>query len=179
MAGDRVGETILIVCGANVCRSPFLAHVLHIHLAQLVGADHGGITVTSAGTHALVGSPPDERTRTTAARYGGSLAEHRARQLHPSDMEAATLVLTAERAHRAEAATLYPRALSRTFTLLELQRLIRDVDPSDLGDHPAKRLQQLVPYAHSRRGMQPPGARRQRRSGGSVRSTVRGVPQVH
>lgn len=80
----------MMVCGANVCRSPFLAHVLRIHLSQLVGPDHGGIAVRSAGTRALVGSPADERTRTTAAGYGGSLADHRAQQLHAEDVATAT-----------------------------------------------------------------------------------------
>ena len=70
----------------NICRSPTAEGVFRHHVSA-AGLDER-IEVDSAGTHAYhVGEPPDRRARAAAERRGISLADIRARPVHPDDFE--------------------------------------------------------------------------------------------
>ncbi|HEY3006369.1 MAG TPA: hypothetical protein VGJ44_28745 [Kribbellaceae bacterium] len=147
---------ILFVCTGNVCRSPMMERLLVARLDAGLGAGvrSGRIAVTSAGTAALVGQPMTPEAARELIRLGGDPAGFVARRLTTALVERADLVVTATRAHRAEVATLLPRANRYTFTLLELARLLRDV--SSLPGDARSRAMGLAAAAAARRGLRPP-----------------------
>jgi len=78
--------SVLFVCMGNICRSPTAEGVFRHHVSA-AGLD-ARIEVDSAGTHAYhVGEPPDRRARAAAERRSISLADIRARRVHPDDFE--------------------------------------------------------------------------------------------
>lgn len=108
---------ILVLCTANICRSPIAEALLMSRIARR------GLpaTVTSAGL--LAGgrqSPPE--VVTVLASWGLDVSEHVSRQMTRTDLERADLVVGMERAHVREAVVLLPSAWPRTFTLKELVR---------------------------------------------------------
>jgi len=113
---------ILVICTANVCRSPSAAAALAVSLA---GGDRAGWHVTSAGIRASEGSSacPLALDEVEPAQRG-ALESHHAQQLTRELVADADLVVTAELTHRAAVARLDPRAAQRTFTLLEAARLV-------------------------------------------------------
>ncbi|WP_395243862.1 low molecular weight phosphatase family protein [Agromyces sp. MMS24-K17] len=110
---------VLVVCTGNVCRSPIAEQVLRARLAA-AGVD---ATVSSAGTAALVGAPMTEEAAARSRRLGGDPSGHIAVEVTAEMLRDVDLVLTATRAHRAAVARLEPRAIRRSFTLLEFSRL--------------------------------------------------------
>jgi protein-tyrosine phosphatase len=136
------GLNIITVCTANICRSP----VAHVLLTDRLG---GGALVTSGGTRGLVGSAMDPRSATALGERelgAGGLAEaevFRASALTAERVSAADLVLTATTAHRDDVIRMTPRALKRTFTLLEFAALADAVE--------AESARELVATAARRR----------------------------
>ncbi|ANJ26267.1 hypothetical protein [Agromyces aureus] len=112
---------VLVVCTGNICRSPVAEQVLAARLAD-AGAE--GVSVSSAGTGALVGHPMTPEAAMLSVRYGADPAGHAARQLTEQLVLDADLVLTATRAHRAQVAELVPRAARRAYTLREFARVV-------------------------------------------------------
>lgn len=153
--------SILTVCTGNICRSPLAEQLLRAGLAQWPD-----IFVASAGTASLAGHPMPEQAQSLSREFGGAHPElHTARDLMPSHLREADLVLALAREHRREAVQMFPKALRRSFTLREFARLIEGVTDADLAaaaaldpsDHPG-RLAVLVEVAASRRGMIVPPA---------------------
>jgi len=114
---------VLFVCVGNVCRSP-LGELL---LAPLLPE---GFEVSSAGVAALVGEPMAPQAAIHLEEVGLSADGFRARQLLPSMVEDSDLVLTASRAIRSRVLEDTPRALRRTFTVLEFAALMDLLDPA-------------------------------------------------
>ncbi len=120
---------------------------------RLIGTD---IAVSSAGVAAeddQAMSPDIESTLTGA---GLDTAAFVSRRLNAEQVEQATLVLVAERAHRPAVADLVPSAVGRTFTVREFGRYVDAADTAPLPGVPAERLTALVAGAASRRGTLPP-----------------------
>ncbi|SNR41471.1 hypothetical protein [Blastococcus mobilis] len=111
--------SVLTVCTGNVCRSPAMEYLLRAALGP--GA---GVEVRSAGTRALVGRPVEPPMARLLTAAGADPTGFAARGLTPADVARADLVLTAEKAHRSAVVALQPRALRRTFTLLEFVDLV-------------------------------------------------------
>jgi protein-tyrosine phosphatase len=110
--------TVLIVCTGNISRSPMTELLLR------ASADPGaGLTVSSAGVHALVGQPMDDAAATAMVQLGFNPTQHRARQFEPAMAAAADLILTAERYHLETVLKEVPTALRRTFTIKEFARI--------------------------------------------------------
>lgn len=105
---------ILIVCTANIRRSPMAEYLLRMALHQ-----GGRIEVTSAGTRGFDNAPMDPPAAAQLRRLGGDPIGFRSRPLTDQLCEQADLILTAMRAHRSAVLERVPRALRRTFTLLE------------------------------------------------------------
>lgn len=110
---------ILIVCTANVCRSPMAAALLVRHLE----ARHLDAIVSSAGTRAgVVLSDPDAIA--TMARRGLDISGHRPRQVDRPiiDDDGADLIITMTREQLRSIAVMAPGSLRRAFTVRELAR---------------------------------------------------------
>jgi protein-tyrosine phosphatase len=114
--------SILVVCTGNVCRSPIAEAMLRSALRERLG--ERAPSVASAGTSGWAGSPAEAGSIVAAAELGLDLSPHRGRRLRERDLADATLIVAMSREHRDHVAELYPRALSRTFTLKELVRLL-------------------------------------------------------
>jgi protein-tyrosine phosphatase len=150
---------ILTVCTGNICRSPLAEQLLRSGAAAWPQ-----VTVSSAGTGALVDQPMPQQAARLSHEYGGDPSAHRARQLLAAQVAEADLVIAMSREHRREIVALLPRASRYTFTLRELARLLHDVAEQDLQDvaqlpaaDTSARLSALVAVAASRRGLvQPP-----------------------
>lgn len=146
--------TILTVCSGNVCRSPLAELLLREGLASLPG-----VSVSSAGTIALVGEDMPEDGRQVARSLGVNPDDHRARQLVADQVREADLVLAMAREHRSAVAELVPRAARRAFTLTEFANIARQFEDADFADvralpldDVAARLAAIVDVAASLRG---------------------------
>jgi protein-tyrosine phosphatase len=129
----------LVVCTGNICRSPAAALLLRAGLGE-----RSGVEVASAGLHAVVGEPVAEPVARRLRGLGIDAAGFRARQLQPSDLRGADVVLTMTSAQRSAVVGSLPAAVRRTFTLREFARLaaLADVDPSAV--EPGERLAAVV-----------------------------------
>ncbi|MFI5959053.1 hypothetical protein [Cryptosporangium sp. NPDC051539] len=135
---------ILFVCTANQIRSPFAERLMRAALYARFGRAADAIPVTSAGTHAMPGRPIWPEAAAELARRGVDAAGHSSRPLTPLMVRRSSLVLTADRGHRAHVLTLVRDA--HVFTLRELAWRLADAGPADVpGEHLADRLDAL-PY---------------------------------
>ncbi len=87
---------ILIVCTANICRSP-VGEALLRDLLQKKGLDNW--TVSSVGTWVQVERGAANNTIQLMAEQGFDLTTHRARMLEKRDLQEADLVLCMESGH--------------------------------------------------------------------------------
>lgn len=138
---------ILTVCEGNLCRSPLAERLLAERLAG-AGVD---AEVSSAGVRGVVGAGMHPLAEAELERLGGSGAGFAARRLAADQVEAADLVLTATRAIRAAVLGECPRALRRTFTILELAALA-DEALADRADQGRSDGWDLVAWAAAHRG---------------------------
>lgn len=111
---------VLFVCTGNICRTPVMAVMLAAGAPDLV--------VASAGTRAVLGAAASPDSEAVLVQRALTAAGHRARQLTPAVVAAATLVVTATAAQRTEVVRLRPGAADRSFTLKELARLLARAD---------------------------------------------------
>lgn len=109
---------ILVVCTANICRSPTAAGLLATHLGP-------SVEVQSRGTNAPPGAPMCATSAHWMAANGGPSGDgHRSRLLQVADIRAATLILAASPRHRAVVVGMRPSAQVRTFTLAQAARIV-------------------------------------------------------
>jgi protein-tyrosine phosphatase len=124
------GQTfqILIVCTANICRSPLAERLLRAALAAAPEAELPSFVVASAGIRGWAGREMDPAAAAELTRLGGDSDGFRARDLRVADCGSADLILTAAGEHRRWVLQECPHALRRTFTLLEFAHLVTDVE---------------------------------------------------
>jgi protein-tyrosine phosphatase len=112
------------------------------------------VSVSSAGTHALVGHPISEPMARLLRSSGVEVNAFAARRLTEKLVKEADLVLALTRAQRGLIVELWPPAVRRTFTVREFARLLEEGDPSDLPDgSSAERLRAWMPVAVATRGL--------------------------
>lgn len=151
--------TILVVCTANMCRSPLVEYMLRDAFEREFGAAASDVLITSAGTRAQPGAPMAPHSETVLAEYGIRPAGFGATWLSAELVAEADLVLCATREHRSAAVTLQPRALRRTFTLREFARLSGRIDVTPmLGRTLAEQVADVAAAAGALRGYHPPQA---------------------
>lgn len=145
---------ILTICTGNICRSPAAELLLLRRLA-----DVPDITVSSAGTGALVGAGIPEPALRLLRDDGVDGSGHRSRQLTAAMVREADLVLAMTRDHRRAAVELIPAATRRTFTVRELARIgaaLAGEPPVRSSEvDPTERLRLAVLQAAGARGMVP------------------------
>lgn len=147
---DPVAQ-VVVVCHANLARSPLVMVLLEREVADRCGA-RPEVWVRSAGVMARDGLPAAEDSRDQARRRGLDLAAHRSARLDRGDVADADLVVTMTESQRDAAARLAPGATAWTFTLPELARLTPHVDPSGLDELPPRdRLREAVRRAAAAR----------------------------
>ncbi len=108
---------VLVLCAANMCRSPMAAALL----ARELAARDAAVTVGSAGLFAD-GEPPAPLAAAAVADLGLDISGHRSRLLQAADLAGAGLVLAMARAQLRAAVVLAPEVWPRAFTLKELVR---------------------------------------------------------
>lgn len=141
---------VLFVCTGNVCRSPLAEQLFRARL------DAVGMTFSSSGTYALVGSSMPEQAAAESRSVGGAPDGHEPRQLTAEHIDSADLVLALTREHRADIARILPRAAKKSYTLREFARIIEGVaalpdgpivaDAGSLAELFAAIVPELTPY---------------------------------
>lgn len=117
---------ILIVCTANICRSPMAVALLQRRLQRKKPA--GEWRVASAGTWARDGHHASELGVELMATVGLDTSRHRSRVVTSDLLEAADLVLTMEAGHKEAMRVEFPRAASKIYMLSEMVKGEIDVD---------------------------------------------------
>lgn len=149
---DPVAE-ILVVCHANIARSPLAMALLEAEAHRRLGPT-ADVWVRSAGVHALEGQPAAAESVRQADLRGLDLSRHRGAALTRRDVEGVDLVLTMTERQRSAAVRLCQAAHQRVFTLPEFARLCESVDPDELADADAavrERVRRAVTAAHRQR----------------------------
>jgi protein-tyrosine phosphatase len=120
---------VLMLCTANVCRSPMARALLARRLAALGQP----AAVRSAGLLGE-GEPPPPEVVTAMARHGLDVSAHRSRRVTPADLHRADLTLTMTRENLRQVVVLAPAAWPRAFTLRELVRRGAAIGPRRPGE---------------------------------------------
>ena len=118
-------KKILMVCTANICRSPYAAATLGARTSRMPGLSQ--IEISSAGTKALPGAGVCEEVERLLHGEAQLTGRHSSSILNASSIEAADLVLVMDLAQRSEVARIVPSARQRSFTLREAADLARHV----------------------------------------------------
>ncbi len=110
---------VLVVCTANICRSPAAARLL----AGRLGPE---VDFVSRGIRSVPGAGMCDVSAGWVLMNGGDTGGVQAsRQLELADIRASMLILTATERHRAAVIELRPSAQVRTFTLAQAARIAR------------------------------------------------------
>jgi protein-tyrosine phosphatase len=126
-------KRILVVCTANVCRSPMIAALLSNRFVRAGLGDR--VHIASSGIYALVGEPADPAGVRLLAERGIDLSGHRATALDEEELRLADLILVSEEAHRQAIFYRSPQALHKVWLLTELNRGDGDLpDPYGEGE---------------------------------------------
>ena len=113
---------ILVVCTANICRSPLAERLLAEYFRRR--APELDVEVSSAGTRARPGDPAADGMLRIADKWGLDLSRHRSRRVDAELVREQALVLTMEDEHRSVVSRLTRGVGQRTFTITELAELI-------------------------------------------------------
>jgi protein-tyrosine-phosphatase len=117
---------ILVVCTANICRSPMAACLLRRRL-KLVPQDVRP-AVISAGTWAKAGQRAADGAIRAMRLRGLELEEHRSKIVTEELILVADLVIVMEEWHQEALRAEFPSVAERVFTLTELAGRSGDVD---------------------------------------------------
>ncbi len=109
---------VLLVCTANICRSPLAAAMLARGLADAGVA----ASVDSAGVLDAGRQPPDEILDELRARGFDEWLTHQSSSLTPERVRDAELIVCMAREHLREVVAVVPEARPYTFTLKDLVR---------------------------------------------------------
>ncbi len=96
-------------------------------------AGRTGVTVSSAGTHALIGNPASDFAIIAAAERGIDISGHRARMIGKEIVRDSSTILCMELSHVESVLEIDPSAITKTFNLAEFagngRRLKQIADP--------------------------------------------------
>ncbi|GAB2888692.1 arsenate reductase/protein-tyrosine-phosphatase family protein [Nocardioides pacificus] len=117
--------SILFVCTANICRSPFM----ELYARHALGAD-SQVKVSSAGTHGFVDHPMDDVMAAELSTRQIAYEAFRSRRLTGALIREADLVLTAEQSHRTFILDDHVAAFRKVLTLGQFAETIAKLDPA-------------------------------------------------
>jgi sulfate adenylyltransferase len=150
--GTRAGSaplSVLFVCTANICRSPYM----ELRSGTLLDpSTPATLELASAGTHGFRDRGVDPTMADVLADRGVSadrIAAFLSRPLTKELVEAADLVLTAESSHRAFVLEEAPSAFRKVFTLGQFADTVARLDDAVVGH-------ELVAFAGHRRAAADP-----------------------
>lgn len=109
-------HSVLLVCTANICRSP-MAEAL---LRALLGEAAVDWRIESAGTWALDGEQAAPRAIKVLKTRGIDLSQHRSRVVDPNMLNQSRLVLVMEKGHKEALQVEFPRYAHKVFLLSEM-----------------------------------------------------------
>ncbi|MBU6330210.1 MAG: hypothetical protein KGR18_09710 [Acidobacteria bacterium] len=138
MSRSEGDPQILVVCTANICRSPILEGMLARSLAD-AGAPVG---VLSAGLLDW-DTPVDPGSVRATAQYGIDISRHRSRPVSTLDLGRFDLVLTMTREHVRGIVERDGSAYRRSFTVKEFSRRLGDAIPPIPGGDLRERVEHL------------------------------------
>jgi protein-tyrosine-phosphatase len=105
---------ILIVCTANICRSPVAEALLK---DRLYDRGYDDWTVSSAGTWAMIERDASHNSQVVAAQYGFDISGHMARMVEESILSEADLVLCMEEGHVEALKVEFPDQANKIFPI--------------------------------------------------------------
>lgn len=108
-------NNVLIVCFANICRSPTAEAVFRNSLMEL--PEKNSIRVHSAGINARVNIPMESTAQEILSERGITNFVHRSQPLTKILIEDNDLILVMEHWHREEIVRKFPLARGKTFLL--------------------------------------------------------------
>jgi protein-tyrosine phosphatase len=150
---ETIPLDIIIVCTANMGRSPLFAVALQAQADRRLGP--GAVTIGSAGIDAPSGAPAAEGARRVAAEWGLSLNAHRARSTRFAPMDEAALILTMTRRQKRILTRERSERADRTFVLREAVPALGAIaDPNEAASDatcPRERVQAVVATANDLR----------------------------
>lgn len=129
---DPDRTSILFVCTANRCRSPYAAAI-----ATALRPPDARLDIASAGFLASGMRMPDAG-RALAAELGFDFDDHRSRRLDPRNLRGYDLILTATRAHSRDVVAADSTLWPRVFTVKQFARWVEE--------HPRPRRARLGPW---------------------------------
>ncbi|GAA3533838.1 protein-tyrosine-phosphatase [Aeromicrobium flavum] len=153
--GLRARDTfaVLVVCNANICRSPHLVALLRRALAGRHGTTR--IALFDGGVNADPGRPACSRLARRLTSTRQDLERHRSTPVTADALDRADLVIATSRDERSLLAQLSPESRSRTFTAYEAIRLSSRLTESDYalspGETAAERTARLIGLMHLQR----------------------------
>lgn len=159
MTGAHGG--ILVVCAANVCRSPMAAFALRRRFAEV--PEMWRTAVASAGVRVVGTLPacPEVAGFEPGPEWQRLVEGHRSRQLPESELRRAALVLAASRDVRSAVVAIAPEQRARVFTLREAVWLGRGYVPdAQPAGHAA--VEAFQRHIDGMRGLRPPPEHRRR-----------------
>ncbi|MBX9607962.1 MAG: low molecular weight phosphotyrosine protein phosphatase [Gammaproteobacteria bacterium] len=119
---------ILCVCTGNLARSPITEGLLRTAIAECGIA---GVTVASAGLHAVVGASATPKAQSVARDYGVDLSAHVARQFEKEDFERFDHIYALDGGHLEQLRDLAPKDYRGTLSLLPAPRGTRGIEVFD------------------------------------------------
>ncbi len=108
---------ILLICTANICRSPVAAALLRDRLRRRGLADW---QVGSAGTWAMVSRPASQFSVDVMGRHGYNITDHRATMVEERHLREADLALTMEEGHAEALRAEFPAQAHKVYLLTEM-----------------------------------------------------------
>lgn len=151
--GDVTAE-LMVVCTANICRSPLMMAMLDREGRRRAGPD-APLLVSSSGVQGLQGEGPAPLSAEEATRRRLDLTEHRARVTDQAMLWRSDLVITMSERQRGMLVRLLPSAAKHTFTVRELARLLTALKPIDEDLPLRERVRFVTRLAHGARAYVP------------------------
>lgn len=125
---DAAIVTILVVCTANICRSPMAEGLLRKRL------ESAPRFVVSSGGFLPGGRAVDPFAARAMAALNIDVDKHRSRQLNPEVLRRASLIITMTSDHVRQAVDMAPQSWPRLFSLSDLAGRMSAVGPRREGE---------------------------------------------
>jgi protein-tyrosine phosphatase len=140
------GKTVLVVCTANMTRSPYFAALLEHKIREKRGGLPKGFTIESAGVNAADGGTAHMVIVNVAQARGLDLRQHRSARFSSSHASNADLILTMEKQHKDKLLKEYPQLEGKVHTVLEYGRLGETPETLDIEDPTGLEVEDYLEY---------------------------------